>query len=69
MAGRYPHYLSYLLRLWQGGDQEEQAWRASLESVGTGERRAFTSLDDLFNFLRAQTGSGDVQERKIKDAR
>ena len=30
-------------------------WRASLESVRTGERRSFASLDHLFDFLREQT--------------
>jgi hypothetical protein len=31
-------------------------WRASLESTCTGERRGFASLDELFDFLRNQTG-------------
>jgi hypothetical protein len=31
-------------------------WRASLESPQTRERRGFVSLDDLFDFLRQQTG-------------
>lgn len=49
-------YLSYLLRLWQTSDGTKQIWRASLESPGTGERRGFASLEDLFDFLLAQTG-------------
>jgi len=48
-------YLSYLLRLWQTSDGKKQIWRASLESPGTGERRGFASLKDLFGFLQAQT--------------
>ncbi len=52
-------YLSYLLRLWQTSDGKKQIWRASLESPGTGERRGFASLKDLFGFLQAQTGSQD----------
>jgi hypothetical protein len=50
-----PDYLSYLLRLWriQG---EAAAWRCSLESPHTGERLGFGSLDELFAFLREQTG-------------
>jgi hypothetical protein len=31
-------------------------WRASLESTRTGERKGFASLDELFDFLREQTG-------------
>jgi hypothetical protein len=63
-------YLSYLLRLWReddgGGGHREDAepdqaggkavWRASLESVRTGERRSFASLEELFDFLREQAG-------------
>lgn len=50
-------YLSYLLRLWQVSDARGTVvWRASLESVRTGELRVFASLDDLSDFLREQTG-------------
>jgi hypothetical protein len=45
-------YVSYLLRLWREGDSGQEAWRASLESTRTGERRAFASLNELFDFLR-----------------
>jgi hypothetical protein len=50
-------YLSYLLRLWQTSDDGEQVWRASLETPGTGERRGFGSIADLFDFLQDQTES------------
>ena len=59
VSGKQSGYLSYLLRLWQdnNGDTEgKAAWRASLESSLTGEKRGFASLDDLFAFLRRQTG-------------
>jgi hypothetical protein len=49
-------YLSYLLRLWQAGSAGGKVWRASLESVQSGERLAFTSLEALFEYLLAQTG-------------
>jgi hypothetical protein len=55
MAGEQRRYLSYLLRLWQTSDGEDQVWRASLETPGTGERRGFASLGDLVDFLRTQT--------------
>ena len=54
-AGERSDYQSYLLRLWREND-EEKGWRASLESSRTGERRGFARLDDLFGFLRQQTG-------------
>ena len=52
---RQQRYLSYLLRLWQTGDGGKQIWRASLESPGTGERKGFASLKELFEFLEEQT--------------
>lgn len=60
-------YLSYLLRLWRAGGGERPIWRASLRSAHTGEQVAFASLEDLFRFLRIQTGTvpsadGDRQE-------
>jgi hypothetical protein len=62
MANEYPAYLSYLLRLWRVEDRgeapgvDEAVWRASLESAHTGEKKTFASMDDLFEFLRGQTG-------------
>jgi len=52
---RQQRYLSYLVRLWQTSDGGKQIWRASLESPGTGERKGFASLRDLFDFLEGQT--------------
>lgn len=67
MAKEQPDYASYLLRLWRTSGEEKTVWRASLESPHTGERLGFASLDDLFDFLRQQTGvssdpSGDKGE-------
>ena len=52
---REQRYLSYLLRLWQTGDGEEQVWRASLQAPGSGERHGFATLQDLVDFLQTQT--------------
>ena len=56
MAEERLEYLSYLLRLWPEGGEEEAVWRASLESPHTGERVGFASLEELFDYLRQQTG-------------
>jgi hypothetical protein len=56
-------YLSYLLRLWQTSDTEKRIWRASLESPGTGERRGFAGLKELFDFLKGQTELPSGQDR------
>ena len=49
-------YLSYLLRLWRESEGEVPVWRASLRSSHTGEAVGFASLEELFEFLRGQTG-------------
>jgi hypothetical protein len=50
-------YEAYLLRLWRVHSEGKIAWRASVENAHTGERKGFTNLDDLFGFLRQQTGA------------
>jgi hypothetical protein len=61
-----PHYLSYLLRLWQVTLAGEVAWRASLECPHTGDRLGFADLDSLWSFLQSQmqseAGSGRAPE-------
>lgn len=56
MSKEQPDYVSYLLRMWPANGEGKVAWRASLESPHTGERIGFASLDELFAFLRQQTG-------------
>ncbi len=55
MATERPHYFAYLLRLWQVAANSEVVWRASIEDPHTGERRGFSNLDRLFEFLRQRT--------------
>jgi hypothetical protein len=49
-------YLAYMLRLWRVDTKEGTAWRASVESPHTGERRGFANLEALFVFLVEKTG-------------
>ena len=58
MSNEQPNYLSYLLRLWRENGEEQNDWRASLESALTGKRHVFPSLVKLFAFLQRQTGMG-----------
>ena len=51
-------YLAYLLRLWRMQSDGAAGWRASLMTPASGERHGFANLDDLFLFLRRQTGAG-----------
>lgn len=62
MKKRPSAYQSYLLRLWPTGDEGQTEWRASLDSPGTGERIGFASLEELFDFLRQQTGVSPAED-------
>jgi len=55
MTAKRPAYLSYLLRLWQAGHDNELLWRASLQSPDSSERQGFSSIESLFDYLQAQT--------------
>jgi hypothetical protein len=57
MSDEPQDYQSYLLRLWRSGSRRNPAWRASLESAQTGERRGFADLESLVAFLDEQTGA------------
>ncbi|MCB0173097.1 MAG: hypothetical protein KDI02_17315 [Anaerolineae bacterium] len=46
-------YQAYLIRLWQDG--QHTGWRASVQSVQSGETIRFASLKALFEFLQDQT--------------
>ena len=62
MATGPPDYLSYMLRLWRAHERGVSVWRASLQSPQTGKRVSFATLDELFAFLREQTGVATAQE-------
>jgi hypothetical protein len=49
----YLRYKAYLVRFWQEGEQEP--WRASAQSVQSGEVVHFATLHELFIFLEMQT--------------
>jgi hypothetical protein len=56
MANKQAKYLSYLLRLWRDNNDEKQGWRASLQSSLAGDQKSFADPEQLFRFLRRQTG-------------
>ena len=60
-AGEARNYLSYLLRLWREKGGETIRWRASLQDPHSGERVGFACLEELFGYLRQETG--DLLER------
>ena len=62
MDQRSADYISYLLRVWRSNGDDSSSWRASLENPHTGERMGFACLEDLFTFLRQETGGTDSPE-------
>ncbi len=48
-------HFSFLLRLWQVPTDQENALRILLENVLTGEKRGFTSLEELLDYLNQVT--------------
>lgn len=46
-------YLAFLVRLWTVRRNGDLLWRASVEDVHTGERRAFADVAGLVAFLQA----------------
>jgi hypothetical protein len=53
-----PDYRSYLVRLWRVSVGGATTWRASVECPHTGEQLGFASVQELFDFMSAQTGRG-----------
>jgi hypothetical protein len=64
LAKRRRDHVSYLLRLWRTGSEENAVCRALLENPYTGERRGFAGLKDLFVYLQAQIDAGGHQSLK-----
>lgn len=56
-----PHYISFLVRLWREADDEGD-WIAQVEHIVSGESKYFSSLDEMFAYLRvrySKDGIGD----------
>lgn len=51
---------AYLVRLWAVHHNGELLWRAAIEDVHTGARRAFADLPSLYRFLETVTAACDA---------
>jgi hypothetical protein len=60
-------YHSFLLRLWSIMDKGKQEWRASLESVESGEKHGFTSLEELLAYISQLTASEDQVSAQARE--
>ena len=50
-------YAAYLLRLWREKKSgKSNPWRASLQDPHSGVRIGFANLEELFGFIRRETG-------------
>ncbi len=58
-------YLSYLLRLWGELDHAQLIWRASLESVQTGESIHFATLERLLQFIIDEATQAEEMHRQL----
>jgi hypothetical protein len=58
-------YQAYLLRLWR--ESPQAPWRASLQSVNSGERCGFPDLQSMFAYLQTQTGE-ETEQVKLEAA-
>lgn len=61
---RPPQYTAYLVRFWQDGPGSP--WRASAQSVQTGEIVRFGSQQALYEFLETEVCNPDKQRRDIQ---
>jgi hypothetical protein len=55
-TGEARDYAAYLLRLWRERRGGTTQWRASLQDPHSGERAGFANLEELFAYLRRETG-------------
>jgi len=68
--GTKQDYFSYLLRIWWDCNREgelpgkKMLWQASLQSPQTGKLEVFARLEELFSFLKQQTGLETLPEDK-----
>ncbi len=67
MSERPPARRSYILTIWQEGDQDVKPsglWRFSLEDPRTGQRRAFPTLGALFVALEQEIAGEGMKNHK-----
>ena len=64
MKDRRQRYLSYLLRVWRTGGEEDGVWLASLTNPFTGDNLGFASLSEVCAFLQSRV---DERERPASE--
>lgn len=60
-------YHSFLLRLWVTGRTDHYLhWMASLENVATNEKRVFSNIEALINYLQSITNEENKHQKDLK---
>jgi hypothetical protein len=54
-------YQAYILRIWK----ESGEWRFSIESLGSDQRKGFTTIEELFAFLEYTAPPHVPQEKAV----
>lgn len=54
-----PQYISFLVRMWREADDESE-WIAQVEHIVSGESKYFSSLDEMFAYLRVRYSNDEV---------
>jgi hypothetical protein len=60
MSNSEPEYRAYMLRLWSVQEAAGSVWRASLQSVESGELTGFACLEELVAFLQKVTAESSA---------
>lgn len=73
MSRANPTYTSFLVRLWHeqpvsfASQVRGREWLAQIEHIPGGEKEYFTSLEDLFVYIRTQLSDIAENEKKSTD--
>ena len=61
------HYRTYIIRAWaeEGPDAGRRAWRLTIETPSTGERRGFSSREKFMNALYQYLFDDDTENDVI----
>ncbi|MFH1634327.1 MAG: hypothetical protein ABIG63_10015 [Chloroflexota bacterium] len=49
-----PNYVSFMVRLWRE-EPDKQGWLVQVEYIPNGEKKYFSSVEELFRFIREIT--------------
>ena len=59
-------YHAFVLRIWRVREGNQAQWRVTLKNIHTGKVFGYSSLDDLFEFLRCLNGFVDEGEDALE---